>query len=82
MAKIQFDVSTEDAIHTILGAVSLISGKTILNGEKYFSPHIYEDQGYKIIEDALAASAKVLDLELFDGCLTEGVAWIEGSKEQ
>ena len=81
MAKIQFDMSTEDAIHTILGVISLVNGKTLLNGEKYFAPHVYEDLGYKIIEDELAKAAKVIDLELFDGHLTKDITWIEASAE-
>lgn len=81
MVKIQLDMTAEDAIHTILGVISLVNGKTLLNGEKYFARHSCEDLGYKIIENELAKAAKALDLELFDGILTKDITWIEGSAE-
>ena len=82
MAKVQLEITTEDAITNILGVISLINGKAALNDERLFDRHAYEGLGYRVLEDVLAVSAKVLDLELYEGQLTESMLFVEGGGQR
>ena len=76
MAKISFNMDSEEAIYAILGCISLINDKKTTECE-----NLYSDWGFDIIESTLAAAAKALDIEHFNGTLTKEMAWVEGSAE-
>ena len=76
MSNISMSIDTEQAVRIILDVQAALCSKRIADEAAG-----NDDAGFQTLEVALAMAAKAIDVEHFDGALTQGLCWVEGSAD-